>query len=76
MQFQADILDLPVVTSEVPEVSALGAASLAWQGLGVAMPGVANAAEFQPDMQHDLREQHLERWRLAVGQTLHEAEKH
>ena len=37
MQFQADILDRPLRRGKFPEVSALGAASMAFHGLGLSM---------------------------------------
>lgn len=75
MQFQADIAGRQVVTSEAPEVSALGAAALAWQALGAAMPPVAAAHSFIPDMTDRDRQAHRARWRGAIGQTLHATSK-
>lgn len=70
MQFQADVLDRPVVTSEAPEVSALGAAALAWQGLGIAMKPVPCAQTFVPKMTPAERQSHLAAWDAAIGRTL------
>lgn len=70
MQFQADVIDRPVVTSEAPEVSALGAAALAWQGLGIAMKPVPCAQTFVPKMTPAERQSHLAAWDAAIGRTL------
>jgi glycerol kinase len=70
MQFQADILDRPVVAAAAPEVSALGAAALALSALGIAMPGVPAAGHFAPQMADAARSTHLNRWQSAVSQTL------
>jgi len=70
MQFQADIIGRPVVTASAPEVSALGAAALAFGGLGIAMPPAPSAASFAPTMAADARENHRARWNTAIAQTL------
>lgn len=70
MQFQADMLDRPVVTAAAPEVSALGAAALAFSSLGIAMPGVPAAGRFAPAMADDARRTHRQRWQSAIRQTL------
>jgi glycerol kinase len=70
MQFQADIIDRPVVTSEAPEVSALGAAALAWQALGHSMPAAPAAKTFMPAMPEAERRAHRDRWQAAIGLAL------
>jgi glycerol kinase len=70
MQFQADVLGRPVIAAAAPEVSALGAAALAFSALGIGMPGVPAAAQFAPDIAPDTRANHLRRWHAAIGQTL------
>ena len=70
MQFEADIIDRPVVTAAAPEVSALGAAALAFSGLGVAMPPVPGAAKFTPGIDAGTRAAHRARWDKAISQTL------
>ncbi len=75
MQFQADILGVPVLRPVVRETTALGAALMA--GLGV---GVFESAEqlasvwqlerrFEPNMASSTREAHLARWRQAVARA-------
>jgi len=70
MQFQSDLLDAPVSVAAAPEVSALGAAAMAFSALGLDMPGVPSADRFTPSMPHEERAAHLRRWRQALAQTL------
>lgn len=76
MQFQADLLGCPVVRSNTPELSALGAALLAMRNawglddrqLALLLP---QHDEFKPDIQrhHQLQASYL-RWQQAVQRTL------
>lgn len=71
MQFQADILDRPLKRGKFPEVSALGAASVAFHGLGLAMTGSDEGQTlFTPAMPEDVREAHLAGWRKAISHLL------
>ena len=71
MQFQADILDRPLRRGKFPEVSALGAASVAFHGLGLAMRGSDEGQTlFAPAMPTDIREAHLTGWRRAIDHLL------
>jgi glycerol kinase len=70
MQFEADILGRPVITAAAPEVSALGAAALAFSASSIAMPGVPAAGRFAPQMDEGTRKTHRQRWQSAVKQTL------
>lgn len=70
IQFQADILGRSVATAAAPEVSALGAASMAFAGLGIAMVSVPAAGQHHPAMRLDMRTAHRQRWEAAVAQTL------
>lgn len=70
MQFQADIAGRPVVTSAAPEVSALGAAAMAFAGLGIDMPPVPAAATFEPQLGDTERARHRDRWQSAIAQVL------
>lgn len=70
MQFQADILARSVAVAAAPEVSALGAAAMAFAGLGIEMPPVFPANQYSPAMTAGARAEHLQRWRGAVAQTL------
>lgn len=71
MQFQADLLDRPVTTSAAPEVSALGAAAMAFAGLGSAAAAVPAAYRHEPAMSAEDRACHRTRWQAAMAQTLH-----
>jgi glycerol kinase len=72
MQFQADILGLPVVRPEVTETTALGAAFLAGLGAGVwsdrsELAGHWRAeARFEPTMDAQRAQELLVGWRRAV----------
>ena len=76
MQFQADILDLPVVRSQISDLSALGAAYLAGLATGVwsSLDQVQNLFRphdrFEPHMPASQRAALLEGWRDAVRRSL------
>lgn len=70
MQFQADIIGRPVAIAAAPEVSALGAAALAFVGLGIAMAPVSAAGRHLPTMAEADRLSHRARWQGAITQTL------
>ena len=71
MQFQADILDRPLRRGRFPEVSALGAASVAFHGLGLGMTGGGEGQTlFAPTMPADTRQTHLAGWRKAIDHLL------
>jgi glycerol kinase len=71
MQFQADVLDVPVVVPEVPETTALGAAYLAgiatgaWDEEAVAALW-REAARYEPGMGAEQRERLLADWHRAL----------
>jgi glycerol kinase len=74
MQFQADVLGVPVIVPEVPETTALGAAYLAGIATGLwDLDGVhemwREAARYEPRMNPDERERLLGRWREAVQRS-------
>ena len=71
MQFQADVLGVPVVLPEVRETTALGAAMLAGVGAGVFSQdyvgqGWREAARFEPRMGPDERAALLGGWHRAL----------
>lgn len=81
MQFQADILNVPVVRPVVMETTALGAALLAGLGVGL-YAGKEEAAAmvrpdltFRPQMGEQDRSAALEGWHRAVKRSLDWAEK-
>jgi len=75
MQFQADILDRPVILPEVNEVTALGAAYLAglkigyWSGLDEVERNWRRKRDFMPEMASETRDRLLEHWAKAVEVT-------
>jgi glycerol kinase len=76
MQFQADILERPVVAPRIAETSALGAAYAAglavgfWGGLDE-LRGMDQAARrWTPDMDEATRSAGIERWHKGVERTL------
>lgn len=76
LQFQADILGLPVVVPETSETTALGAAYLAGLGTGV-WKNTDELAEnwnekkrFEPEMKRSTAEELLACWREAVQRSL------
>jgi len=73
MQFQADLLDLPVERPRMLETTALGAAFLAGLAAGVwsSRDEIGRSFKvgkrFEPKMKPEERERHLEKWRRAVA---------
>lgn len=76
MQFQADILGIPVLRPAVAETTSLGAAYAAglavgyWAGLGELRRHWAEDRRWQPSMDQDVRERELRNWRKAVHRSL------
>ncbi len=71
MQFQADLIDRPVLRGDLPEVSAAGAAMLAATGLGRNAPRAGKVQrEFIPGMSGANRTAALSGWRAGVGRVL------
>ncbi|MDT7570371.1 MAG: glycerol kinase, partial [Actinomycetota bacterium] len=70
MQFQADVLGVPVVVAPVAETTALGAALMAGVGSDLlTMSGVAQSSRgvyYEPQMSDDERATLLDGWRRAV----------
>ena len=74
MQFQADVLGVPVVVPEVSETTALGAAYLAGVATGTWTEQQVGemwreAARYEPRMSEDERETLLSEWRMAIDVT-------
>lgn len=76
MQFQSDILDLPVVRPEVIETTALGAAYAAglavgfWESVDEVRERWAEDARWTPAMEQGERERLVKGWKKAVERTL------
>lgn len=75
MQFQADILDRPVVRPRILETTALGAAYAAgiatgyWSGVEELKRNWGIAHRWTPDMRHEQREHLYGAWQKAVGRS-------
>ncbi|WP_404291458.1 glycerol kinase GlpK [Glutamicibacter arilaitensis] len=75
MQFQADILGVPVVRPKVTETTALGAAYAAglavgfWKGLGELETNWSEDKRWVPAMGEEERERSLRLWKKAVTRT-------
>ncbi len=74
MQFQADVLGVPVVVPEVAETTALGAALMAGVGAGVwsqsAVTGLwREQARYDPQIGEDERETLLHGWSRALERS-------
>ena len=80
MQFQADILDVPVVRPQVIETTALGAAYAAglaagyWQSLDDIVENWSANKRWHPAMDHDKRDSLYRFWQKAVTRSLDWAE--
>jgi glycerol kinase len=75
MQFQADILGIPIERPAAVETTALGAAQLAGVGAGLwrtrsEVPGEVAATTFLPKITRAQRERHVAAWRAAVSLLL------
>jgi glycerol kinase len=75
MQFQADILDVPVIRPQVAETTALGAAYAAglavgfWPSLDDLRANWGQGKDWQPKMESDRRERLYHYWKKAVTRT-------
>ncbi|MGA0599498.1 glycerol kinase GlpK [Caulobacter sp. KR2-114] len=76
MQFQADVLDAPVVRPKVAETTCLGAAYAAglavgfWPDLDTLRAQWARDAAWAPKMTAEVRARELAQWKKAVQRTL------
>jgi glycerol kinase len=73
MQFQSDILNLPLEVTEQEELSATGAAWMAGTALGIYPPGLHGAMKrrrYIPLMETPERERRLSGWREAVARAI------
>lgn len=75
MQFQADLLNVPVLRPKDTEVTAKGAALLAGLKTGLYDEATIQASWqvdriFEPQMSSDMREQHLSKWQQAIDRAL------
>jgi glycerol kinase len=76
MQFQADLLSVPVILPVVAETSALGAAYAAglaegvWSSTAELAANWAESRRFLPSMEPERRAHLYSRWKQAVARTL------
>lgn len=76
MQFQADILGIPVIRPKVVETSALGAAYAAglavgfWSGLDELRSNWQEGQRWEPQMTAEERERLLREWHKAISKSL------
>ncbi|AMT96613.1 MULTISPECIES: glycerol kinase GlpK [Psychrobacter] len=75
MQFQADLLNVPVLRPKDTEVTAKGVALLAGLKTGLYDEATIQASWqvdriFEPQMSNDMREQHLSKWQQAIDRAL------
>ncbi len=77
MQFQSDILGVPVLRSHMTETTALGAAYLAGLGVGIwnsvdQVPDTCSTGDlFEPKMTRTVADQKYQRWQDAVARSRH-----
>ncbi len=75
MQFQADILDIPVVSTNVKEITALGSAYLAglavgfWKDVDEIKTHWAISETYEANMSEEKLNKSLKYWNKAVGRT-------
>ena len=76
MQFQADILDVPVVLPKAAETTALGVAYAAgiavgfWSGEGDVTANWHESRRWNPDMSSEKRDHYMHQWKKTVTRTL------
>jgi glycerol kinase len=76
MQFQADVLDIPVIRPKVTETTALGAAYAAglavefWESRDELRQRWAEDRRWEPEMEAEVRDREYARWRKAVQRSL------
>ncbi len=73
MQFQSDILDLPVLVSQTEELSGLGAAYLCGMAVGIYASDLVEQLQYTrytPVMEADLRQKKRDGWKAALGKLL------
>jgi glycerol kinase len=76
MQFQADVLGVPVIRPEITETTALGAAYAAglavgfWDDQDELRERWAEDKRWEPNMDEDVREREYARWKKAVERSI------
>lgn len=70
MQLQADLMDRPVHTADVEEIGAIGAAAMAFAGLGKTLPLPMPSCSFFPQPSAHTLAPVRARWAKALRQTI------
>jgi glycerol kinase len=73
MQFQSDILNIPLSIPEYEELSAIGSGFMAGIAVGLFDPGIINEVgrkRYDPKMDAASREKHCQGWREAVCRVI------
>lgn len=75
MQFQADLLGVPVLRPQDTEITAKGAALLAGLKTGLYDQSTMSSSWkveriFEPNMAQDKRDTHLEKWQRALRRAM------
>ena len=76
MQFQADMLGIPVIKTEILDLSLMGSAYLAglaagiWKDTGDIKKLRRSSQVFDPGMKNDIRDKYYQGWQEAVKKTL------
>jgi glycerol kinase len=77
LQFQADLLGLPVIRPAMVETTAAGAAGLAgiatgvWSDADAFLAAREEAVRFEPGMEPAVRDELVKGWQRAIASTLH-----
>ena len=75
MQFQADILNVPVVRPQIAETTALGAAYAAglavgfWESFSELKANWKKDKDWQPEIEEEVRRSYYINWKKAVTRT-------
>jgi glycerol kinase len=80
MQFQADILGLPVERANITDTTALGAAGISGVASGAWTREsfgelIRSEKKFEPKLSEELRERYYSRWKEAVGHVVNQGLK-
>ncbi len=77
MQTQADLLGVTVEVADVPEVSAVGAAKLAWRslGAGASWRQAPPARTYTPGIGPDVRAERRQEWRMNLDAARRSADR-
>ncbi|MGJ8455571.1 FGGY-family carbohydrate kinase [Pseudothermotoga sp. U03pept] len=72
MQFQADILDLPIYVNNIEECSARGVALIAAKSIGILDEEQISMhyTKYIPNIDQQLREEYINGWRMAVKRAI------